>query len=133
MIRGHVNEAGSIVLEVAVRGWRGRAVLHGCLDTEFSGADLSLPMDVAITLGLDLTGKMEFELATGEEATQLLFTGIAQMGDEEEREVSITVSDSNDVLISREWLRGHALYANYVTGEVIIQPETRQRTRRRRR
>lgn len=133
MVRGGIDETDSIILEVIVRGSRGRAGLPGHLDTEFAGADLSLPIHVAVTLGLDLVSSMKFELATGASATQLVLAGIAQMGDEGERAVDIIVNESDDVLISRQWLHGHSLYANYVTGEVVIQPETRQRTRRRRR
>jgi predicted aspartyl protease len=132
MIRGRVDKAGNILLEVTVRGARSGTVVEGHLDTEFGGADLSLPIDVAVALGLNLEGRMTFVLGTGEETVQLVFSGFAQMGDEREREVYVILNDSDDVLISRNWLRGHSLQANYVTGDVIIQPETRQRTRRRR-
>ncbi len=133
MIRGHIDNWGNALLEIQVQGARGSATLVGHLDTEFDGADLSLPIDVAVTLGLDLAYRMEFELATGEGTTQLVFTGIGSIGDEGEREVTIVLNDSDDVLISRAWLRGHSLYANYVTGELVIQPETTPQPRPRRR
>ncbi len=135
MIRGRIDDDGNALLDVTVRGLLASAVFEGHLDTEFDGADLSLPADEALPLGLVLSAKMDFELATGETATEMVYMGFASIGGRGERPVAIILNRSDDTLISRQWLRGHSLHANYATGELVVQPETqpRQRTRRRRR
>jgi predicted aspartyl protease len=121
MIRGYVNDAQNAIVEFTVSGLRGSDVLEGCIDTEFDG-DVSLPFEVAATLGLDLFGRVHIELANGQIEREYTFLGVASIGGES-REVEILVSDSDEALVGRTWLYDGSIYINYVTREVIIEEE----------
>ena len=119
MIRGHIDEQNSIIVDVTVSGMRGSVVLPAHLDTEFS-EDLSLPTSIAVTIGLDLIDEIQVELGDGRIVQQLSFLGVANLG-EGPREVEILLSEADVALIGRTWLHGRVLYAHYATGEVVIQ------------
>lgn len=63
-LQGRVDENGQIWLTLSVRGMRGEAQIEAMVDTGFTWA-LSLPISIAVPLGLELVDFRPAELADG--------------------------------------------------------------------
>lgn len=98
-VEGHIDEALQIRLPVRVWGQRGVAELNAIVDTGFNGA-LSLPVSVAVTLGLSLTDLDIVELADGRTQPELIFEGWAQNGEAPEQLVDILLTFGEEALVS---------------------------------
>ena len=83
-----------------------------------------MPVQIAIQLGLELCGLQRVELADGSRKNELVFAGIARLG-ERQGEVEITLTESKDTLIGTHLLLGHALEIDYVGKTVQIIPKER--------
>lgn len=62
--------------DVTVLGSRRKMKFQAVIDTGFDG-DLSIPLEWAVTLGLELIDSHVFELADGSEQLELIFRGHA--------------------------------------------------------
>jgi len=104
--------------QIEVSGRRQSVVVEAIIDTGFDG-ELSLPKEIAITLGLKLIGFDEFELADGSEIRELQFKGRARLAGKT-RTVRILVSDSQDTLIGTQLLKDCQLTVDFSTNKVRI-------------
>ncbi|MCX7966856.1 MAG: hypothetical protein N3B10_00030 [Armatimonadetes bacterium] len=112
------------VVEVEVIGTRQSVRLNAVVDTGFDGA-LCLPIDVAVTLGLELAGYEFVQYADGRIARELTFHGIARfLG--RRREVRISLTESDEALLGLEMLRGYKMILDGDTHQVQFK---RKRTR----
>ncbi len=94
-------------VEVEVIGRRQSARVYAIIDTGFDGA-LCLPIDVAVTLGLELAGYEFVQYADGRIARELTFHGIVRfLGRRREGRISLT--ESNEALVGLEMLRGYEM------------------------
>jgi clan AA aspartic protease len=67
------------------------------IDTGFDGY-LCLPVQLAIQLGLELSGSIKVELADGSIKRELVFSGLTKFG-EEAKKARITLTESMNALI----------------------------------
>ncbi|MCR4405261.1 MAG: hypothetical protein NUW06_08340 [Candidatus Acetothermia bacterium] len=121
MIEGTIEEAGTPVLTIKVIGKRGEEItVEGVLDTGFDGF-LSLPISLAVSLGLELIDVIHAELADGTIVEdELLFAGRAEW-DGTVMEVDILLTRSQDVLIGTACLRGYQVRLDYSRNKVSIE------------
>jgi len=115
---GYFDEAGSPTISVSVSGRRTGITIDAIIDTGFNGA-LSIPISVAIPLGLELTATVEYELADGTIKQQMMFEATIQLGDEF-FDTDILVNESDIALLGSELLKGKVLTVDYGNGTVEI-------------
>jgi clan AA aspartic protease len=118
MIRGVVIDHSPYV-EVEVFGNRGQVNIIALLDTGFS-ADLCLPIEIGITLGLELRGVVETELADG--TMNLEPSYIAHINwDGQFKRIDVILTYSDEALLGTRLLEGKSVNIDFRTGEVIIE------------
>ena len=120
MISGYFNANRHPCVELTVAGGRGRQTIEAVIDTGFDG-DLTLPVQLAIQLGLDLCATQRFELADGSIENQLVFLGDIQLGDIQ-RTAEVILTDSIDALLGSGPLIDHILEIDYLNRTVHIRP-----------
>src|SRR5262245_3073465 len=104
--------------KITVGGNKRRVSFDAIIDTGFDG-DLCIPVETAITLGLDLIGRVEAELADGSKGRELVFQGFASfLG--KRRPVEILMTDSDDALIGTNLLADCKLLIDFATGQIKI-------------
>ena len=119
MITGQINQVGSPILRITVYGNKGEETIDSILDTGFDGF-ICLPIAVAVSLGLELIGVTDSELADGTLVEdELVFTGKV-LWDDEVVDVEIVLTRSTDTLIGTAMLVNSDVRLNYHTGEVSI-------------
>src|SRR5262245_34578810 len=112
-------------VEVVVGGMRQRVQLTACLDTGFDG-DVSIPIGIGLTLGLELTGCEAVELADGSCKPELLFKGFAVfLG--KRRNVAVYLTESEEALVGTGLLDGCRLSVDFDTGKVRINRKPRRK------
>ena len=104
---------------VQIIGSRGSVTLDAIIDTGFDG-DLSIPITIAVNLGLELEGEEYFELADGTQTRELLFAGRASLAGRV-RKAHILVSKSQDTLVGTRLLSGCELSISFPSGKARIR------------
>ncbi|MDZ7261338.1 MAG: hypothetical protein ONB05_04455 [candidate division KSB1 bacterium] len=120
MIHGYIDEIGTPLIDVTVEGTRSKITLPALIDTGFDG-DLSLPIDIAVELGLELVTSIPLEFADGtitEDA--LVFAGLANLNEGKPRNVEILLTSGDHALIGRNWFVNGSLKIDYKKGIVTI-------------
>src|SRR5438094_939257 len=105
--------------EIEVSGTRRKVTLDASIDTGFDG-HVCIPIDVGVTLGLELNGRTQVELADGSQKVELLFPGQATFLDKKQR-VRMTLTDSEEALIGTELLTGCRLSVDFDSGDVQLK------------
>ena len=118
MIRGVVIDHSPYV-EVEVFGNRGQTIVTALLDTGFS-ADLCLPIEIGITLGLELRDVVETELADGTANLEPSYTAHINWGGEFRR-VDVILTYSDEALLGTRLLEDKSVSIDFRAGEVIIE------------
>jgi len=116
---GYFDEDGSPMISVSVSGRRTGITIDAIIDTGFSSA-LSIPISVAIPLGLELTTTGEYELADGTIKRQMMFGATIRLG-EEFFETDILLNESDIALIGSELLKDKVLVVDYGNDTVEIR------------
>lgn len=111
--------------EVEVSGNRGSVTATAIIDTGFEG-DVCLPIDLAVTLGLELWGVTDFELADGTVKRELLFDGTARLL-AQSRSVLIALTNSEDALIGTNLMNDCQLFIDFGAGQVKLSRKPPQR------
>ena len=106
-------------VEIEVSGLRASAAVEAVVDTGFDGG-LSLPVDIAVPLGLELAGTEWAEYADGRVERELWFRGSVQFLDETQT-VRISLTESEEALAGMALLRVCTLFIDCDTGEVRIE------------
>jgi len=111
MLIGFFDSASRPRLTVLVGGRRASKEIDAIIDTGFNGA-LTLPIDVAVQLGLELTGRVNVQLADGTMKSELLFAGAVTLDSMPQR-VPVGLTSSADALIGTELLAGRRLTLDF--------------------
>lgn len=119
MIEGSIDEFGRPLIDVTVFGNRAQATVSAAVDTGF-GLHLSLPVEVAVGLGLELSTFAEFELADGTVNTELVFDGQVQW-DGAMRNAEMLVTFSADALIGIPLLEGYDVHLDFRNRRMTIE------------
>jgi clan AA aspartic protease len=107
------------MIEVEVIGTRSTRGVLAILDTGFDG-DLSLPISIAISLGVDLIGEQAVELADGTVRDELVFAASVRLLGET-RAVRIYLTRSADALVGTNLLADCDLSIRFPTGRVRLK------------
>ncbi|MFA0758291.1 MAG: hypothetical protein PVTTEEND_001924 [Candidatus Fervidibacter sp.] len=110
------------MVEVEVVGRR-RSVRMS-VDTGFDGA-LCLPVEVAVSLGLELAGYEFVQYADGRIARELVFQGIVRFLGRQQT-VHIVLTDSDEALIGLEMLRGYRMLLDGDSHQVSFEREAKE-------
>ncbi|RKU14601.1 hypothetical protein C6502_00405 [Candidatus Poribacteria bacterium] len=102
MISGYFDDAGQPRIAASVFGNRGEATIDAVIDTGFNGS-LCLPLSLAIPLGLELYGRINYELADGTIKRELTFEATIRLGETVNR-AEIFLTESEDALLGSELL-----------------------------
>ncbi len=119
MIIGRVNEYNEAMTPVQMRGSNRR--FEVIIDTGFQGADLLLPRDVIIQLGLTPAGDMVLDLANEQEAT-FNFYNDEVMWHRGFRQVKVLES-ADSSLASADLLAGSRIIIDMTPGGMVFIAE----------
>ena len=119
MIRGYFDDVGQPRIAVSIFGNRGELTIDAVIDTGFDGS-LCLPLSLAIPLGLELHGRINYELADGTIKRELTFEATIRLG-EAMNQVEISLTESEDALLGSELLDGYVLEIDYGNRTVEIR------------
>jgi clan AA aspartic protease len=119
-VRAYFDASGQPRVELEVRGSRAAVRVAAVLDTGFDG-ELSLPVAIAVQLGLELRDVITVELAGGTLSDELVFAGYL-IDEGQETIVSILLAQSRDALLGTGLLRARRLVLDFGTSEAEIVP-----------
>lgn len=115
------------MVDIEVGGTRREAAVEAILDTGFEG-EICAPVELAVSLGLELVGTDVVELADGSQKQEFLFAGeVNFLG--KKQEVVISLTDGEDTLIGTELLADCTLSVDFQTGKVLLSRKKRGRGR----
>lgn len=119
-MRPYFDDFGQPRVEIEVRGSQARVRVAALLDTGFDG-ELSLPIGIAIQLGLELRDVIAVELADGTIRDELVFRGYL-IDEGQEVEISILITHGQEALVGTGLLRDRRVVLDFGTGEAEISP-----------
>ena len=119
MIRGYFDDVGQPRIAVSIFGNRGEVTVDAVIDTGFDGS-LCLPLSLAIPLGLELYGRINYELADGTIKRELTFEATTRLGEAVDR-AEISLTESEDALLGSELLEDYVLEIDYGNRTVEIR------------
>ncbi|MDZ7290190.1 MAG: hypothetical protein ONB44_23925 [candidate division KSB1 bacterium] len=118
---GYVDRLRQPRIKLTVKGNRKSININPVIDTGFNGY-LSLPVAIAIPLGLELKGEVPVELADGSMKKELTFRGsVVWQG--LEYDIDIFLTESVDALLGSGLLQGQRLTIGYANRSVTIEPD----------
>ena len=118
-MEAYFDQAGHPRLKTPVVGSRAGIVVDALLDTGFDG-DICLPTQLAIQLGLELWDMMWVELADGTLKDELVFAGVV-VWEGEDREVMITLTESQEALLGTGLLRDSVLEMDFTRRQIVVR------------
>ncbi len=123
-LQGRMDENGQVWLTIAVRGMRGEAQIEAMVDTGFTWA-LSLPISIAVPLGLELVDFRPAELADGTVKHFFAFAATVVIGEKELPAVCL-VTETGTPLIGTLLLQslGSTLTIRFVDSSVTLSLPT---------
>jgi clan AA aspartic protease len=110
--------------EIEVIGLRERQRLPAIVDTGYDGF-LCLPVEIAVGLGLELSGSQWVQYADGRIERELVFRGRVAFLDEE-REVDIHITEAPETLFGLAMLQGYRLILDGDTHQVQFKRKRRR-------
>jgi clan AA aspartic protease len=118
---GYFDQLRQPRVKLTIKGNRKSIRIAPVVDTGFSG-HLSLPVAIAIPLGLELNGQVPVELADGSMKKELTFQGtVTWQG--HEHIVAIFLTESENALIGSGLFQGLKLTIGYASRSVAIEPD----------
>lgn len=120
-VTGYVDELRQPRIELTVKGNRKAIGIEPVVDTGFDGY-LSLPVAVAIPLGLELKGRVPVELADGSMKSELTFRGMV-IWQGREYSIEIFLTESKEALVGSGLMQGQELTISYGRRCVTIKPD----------
>jgi clan AA aspartic protease len=119
LIHGYFDNVGQPRIAVSIFGNRGEVTIDAVIDMGFNGP-LCLPLSLAIPLGLELYGRINYELADGTIKRELTFEATIHLGEAVNR-AEIFLTESEDALLGSELLAGYILEIDYSNRTVEIR------------
>jgi len=124
---GELSGSASPKIMVELYGVSGRqtppSYFEAIIDTGFTGG-ISMPVSLALPLGLVLFSTATFTLADGSKENVFLCFGSIRLG-EQEKTLVFSLSRGNDILLGTEFLSvfKSKLTIDYLTKEFILEPQ----------
>ena len=106
-------------IKLAVSGARQTSLLEAILDTGFDGY-LSLPISIAVTLGIELTTIIPVEYADGRRSQELVFS-VKMDFDGKEVIVPATLTSGAEALAGTALLAKYELLVNFPRKKITLQ------------
>lgn len=106
-------------IKLTVVGARKSSLLEAILDTGFDGY-LSLPISIAVTLGIELTSIIPVEYADGRRSQELVFS-VRMDFDGKEAIVPATLTAGSEALAGTALLAKYELRINFLHQKIILQ------------
>lgn len=119
MIKGYFDNSGNPRLNIEVSGIDKQTNLSALIDTGFNG-DLSLPVPIAISLGLKLIYSTEVILADGSTKSELLFAGGVMLAGKT-TEAYIFLTGGEDALIGTNLLKKYTLKIDFAQQKIELE------------
>jgi len=119
MIEGFIDKQGHVIIEVEVAGSRSTVKLSALLDSGFDG-DLCIPIEVAVSLGLELLGVETVEFADGSTKKELVFDGRIWW-EGKFRLIQVYLTASEQALVGTGLLIGRLVTLDFRSGVVRIE------------
>lgn len=117
-MQGYVDEFSQPKMEIILIGESKRLTTEAVIDTGFNG-ELSIPVNLAIELGLKLIALEKVELADGSRRSQMVFSGKI-LWEKTERDVNIFVTYPGEHLIGTMLLGGQNMNIDFYKRTVTI-------------
>lgn len=95
-MEAYFDKSGHPKIKLLVLGKRQNQPVAALLDTGFDGF-LSLPITLAVTLGLELIGTIQVQYADGRVSNELVFSANIEI-DGTAKKIQVTLTNSVDVL-----------------------------------
>jgi clan AA aspartic protease len=111
--------------EIEVSGFRSSIKIEALIDTGFNGF-ICMPLERAVTLGLELVGSEIVELADGSQRRDVLFGGTAKLL-RHARPVKISLTEGDDTLIGTELLDDCRLTIDFPRGKVQLKKSSHRK------
>jgi len=123
IIKGIIDGQNRLWVKIRVAGYHGGREIKFRVDTAFDG-ELSLPVSLAVPLGLALVGESEYGIAGGGTHKPLKFTASIQWGSKNKL-ATADVDQGTTPLIGMGLLNGYVLLADFDKKELVIkEPES---------
>jgi len=119
-IEGDIDSNNTLWVKLDVIGEAGKKTMPVFIDTGFSG-ELAIPLQIAVPLGLKLSGAATSRLADGAEIRQMLFSAKISWGTQK-RPVTVHVMPGDvNASIGCALLHGYVLHADFENKQLIIK------------
>lgn len=119
IIRGIVDDDDELLVKIRVSGYHGSKDIWFRIDTAFDG-ELSIPISLAVPLGLALVGESEYEIAGGAKSNPLKFVASIQWGSQTKL-VSADVDKTVTPLLGMKLLHNYVLHADFKNKKLTIE------------
>jgi len=106
-------------IKLTVVGARKSSLLEAILDTGFDGY-LSLPINIAVTLGIELTAIIPVEYADGRRSQELVFSVKVDF-DGKQESVPVTLTAGAEALAGTALLAKYELRVNFPKRKIILK------------
>lgn len=105
-------------IKLRVKGRRQAVVIEAVLDTGFNGS-LSIPISIAVPLGLELIGREPVEYADGRTSYELIFS-VEVILDGKSKSVLTTLTGSSEALVGTALLNNYEVRLNFKTQKIVF-------------
>ncbi len=119
MIINGIVDNDQLWVKIKVSGYHGSKDIFFRIDTGFDG-ELSIPIQLAVPLGLALVGESEYGIAGGGKSNPLKFVASIQWGSQTKL-VSADVDRTSIPLLGMKLLHDYILLADFKKKELIIK------------
>jgi predicted aspartyl protease len=125
IIKGIIDEQNRLWVKIKVAGYHGGRDIFFRIDTAFDG-ELSIPVSLAVPLGLPLVGESEYSIGGGGISRPFKFIVSIQWGSQN-RLATADVDQTKAPLLGMGLLNGYILLADFKNKTLIIkEPEEKQ-------
>lgn len=118
-MKTYFDQSSHPILEIAVSGLEKTATIPALIDTGFDGY-LSLPLTIALPLGLKLAYYTSITLADGSVKEELVFEAKVKLG-KKWQEVAIFINRGNFALLGTKLLENSKLLLDFTNQKIQIQ------------
>lgn len=119
IINGIIDENDKLWVRIKVSGYHGSKYIFFRIDTGFDG-ELSIPIPLAVPLGLALVGESEYGVAGGGTSNPLKFVASIDWGSQTKL-VSADVDKTPIPLLGMKLLHGYTLLADFRNKKLMIE------------
>lgn len=126
IIEGKIDEQNRLWVNIRVSGYHGGRDISFRIDTAFDG-ELSIPVSLAVPLGLPLVGESEYSIGGGGVSRPFKFIASIQWGSQN-RLATADVDQTKSPLLGMGLLNGYMLLADFKKKTLIIKEPEEEKT-----